>query len=493
MRAAAIAFLLLAGCSGRALSPPDTITTSIGAPVNSLQPLFATDANTQHINELIHAGLTQVAADLQPAPALALSLKPRGERAIDVELRPGCRLHDGTPITAETVQKSWRFYLDSKRPSAFGEVFSRIEKIAILGPLRLRIYTKSIEPALLTDLQLLKIMGDAEGKIGAGPYRLAKFNPQEIVLERVPGHCLGEARARRIVVKVVRDDLSRYLKLQKGELDIVLNEMNYRKVERVQNIPGTGLLAVAEPGTSYSYLGVNFSDPQLKDKRVRRAIALSLNIPELIRYKSRGYARAAASMLSPENWYANHALKPLERNLTEARALLDQAGFSNGTNGKPPLKVKLITSNNQAVIENARVLVAQALEAGIIIDHRSYEWGTFYADVKNKNTQLYLLRWVGVTDPRAYFENFHSGELKQNNRTNYQNPEMDEWITRGQATLDPKRRKAAFDHVQAIAAVDFPYVQLWHNMNAAVFRPNVRGLRLFPSGSWQSFVYLYKE
>jgi peptide/nickel transport system substrate-binding protein len=103
------------------------------------------------------------------------------------------------------------------------------------------------------------------------------------------------------------------------------------------------------------------------------------------------------------------------------------------------------------------------------------------------------LRWVGATDPRIFFENFHSGELSRSNRTAYQNPEMDRWLEAGQSTLDQNKRRDAYNQVQKIAAKDFPYINLWHSENTVAFRNNIKNVVLHPSGSWEPFLYLRKE
>ena len=160
----------------------------------------------------------------------------------------------------------------------------------------------------------------------------------------------------KITVKVVRDDLSRFLKLKRGELDVVLNDMNFRKVDLILKDPSLPMSAITVDGVNYAYMGINQNSPRLKDPRVRQALALSFDIPTLIHYKSRGLAKPSRGMLADMNWYANLAIPVVQRDLAKARQLLDEAGYSNGTNGKPPLRLTLKTSSGLISVENARVL-----------------------------------------------------------------------------------------------------------------------------------------
>ncbi|NUM88321.1 MAG: ABC transporter substrate-binding protein, partial [Bdellovibrionales bacterium] len=294
-------------------------------------------------------------------------------------------------------------------------------------------------------------------------------------------------------IKVIRDDLSRYLKLRAGELDVALNEMDYQKIDWILAGREPLLGAVTAPGVGFNYIGLNLADERLRDVRVRRALALSFDLGALVRYKSRNLATPAASILSPASRWRNQRLKPLQRNLDEARRLLDEAGWHDGRNEKPKLRLEFKTTNNPLVIENARVLAAQAREAGFEIVHRPFEWGIFYQDVKSGNTSLYMLRWVGVVDPGIYFEVFHSGPGAKSNRTRYKNPAMDAAVGRAMAATEFTERKKWFDEAQRIAAEDFPYVNLWHTHNAAAFRRETRGVRLHTNGSWRTFLSLEKK
>jgi len=220
------------------------------------------------------------------------------------------------------------------------------------------------------------------------------------------------------------------------------------------------------------------------------ALALSLNIPEIIQYKLHGFAEPAISLLAKKNWYAHKSLEPIKLNLKKAKALLNKAGYYDGKNNKPVLTLGLKTTTYRPAVENARVIVSQAKKAGIIIKHRAFEWGTFYSDVKAKNTQLYILRWVGVTDPGHFYNIFHS--LGYSNRTSYKNSQMDKILEQAQSTLDPNKRKVKFLEAQELAAQDLPYISLWHNKNIAVFRNNITSVTLEPNGGWRTLLKVKK-
>lgn len=493
--------LFLCACTNRNQSPADTLTTVISAPVQSLNPLYGTDAASQHINELLHGALISINEQMVPAPYLAEEMRAPDPLTLEFKLRKGCTFATGRPITSDDVKKSIDYFRDPANQSAFLEAFAAIDRFEKVDDFRFRLVTKKPAPGLRTDLDLLKIL-DLEGVSpgakpsdipGAGPYRLVNLDAGQIQLERRPQPCLPEPPMPKIRIKVVRDDLSRFLKLKTGEIDLVLNEMNYRKVEVIEADPSLPMAVTSSGGIGYSYLGLNMANAKLRDPRVRRALALSLDIPSLIKYKSRGMAKPARNILSDENFYANLSVPLLERNLAEAGRLLDEAGYSNGSNGKPPLKLTLKTNTSTISVENARVIVAQMKEAGIEMEHQANDWGIFYNDVKTGNAEVYILRWVGVTDPRIYYEAFHSREIGKTNRTRYNNPEMDKWLDMGESTTDPMRRRDAYLKVQEIASRDLPYIGLWYGKNVAVYRKEVKNVSLHPAGKWKPLLSMRKE
>ncbi len=493
---------LLWACSNPNIPPPDTLAVELESPTQSLNPLYTMDTNSQHVNELIHGSLVVTSPQLVPAPYLAEEFHYEGKTTIAFRLRKGCKLANGQEITSEVVEKSVAFYLDPKNESPFAKsAFQSIKKIERIDDYSFRLITDKPTPSLLTDLAQLKILqldgvepGQKPNQLpGAGPYNLVSFTPSEIRLVRSGQPCLPLPPMPKIAIKVVRDDLSRFLKLKKGELDLVLNDMNHRKVDLIMKDPSLPMRAITVDSASYAYMGINQTSEHLKDPRVRQALALSLDIPTLIRYKSRGFAVPSRGLLADMNFYANLDVPLVKRDLARARQLLDEAGYSNGSNGKPPLTLTLKTSSGLMAVENGKVLAAQARDAGILIQHKAYDWGIYFNDVKTGNTELYTLSWTGITDPHLYYELFHSSQIGINNRTRYKNPEMDKLIEQGDATMDANERKKYYNKVQALAAADLPFLSLWHPKNTAVFRKNIKGVSLHPLGTWRVILSMSKD
>jgi peptide/nickel transport system substrate-binding protein len=165
--------------------------------------------------------------------------------------------------------------------------------------------------------------------------------------------------------------------------------------------------------------------------------------------------------------------------------LLDAAGYPlvNGVR----FHIAMKTSTD----ENTRLMVAvmqqQLREVGIVLDIRSFEFATFFADVTHGAFQLYGLRWIGGNeDPDIFEYAFHSAKFPPNgaNRGFYSNQRVDTLIDQARREVDPHTRKLIYAEVQRILAEELPSINLWYLDNVLVHNKRVHNLQLNPAGNY---------
>jgi peptide/nickel transport system substrate-binding protein len=266
------------------------------------------------------------------------------------------------------------------------------------------------------------------------------------------------------------------LELLSGTIDLMENALSPDALERVGRDPR--LAIESGEGNGYSYMGFNLSDPILKDLRVRRAIAHGIDREGILKSILRGTATLSTGVLSPGHWAYEPEVRLYPYSPKEAKRLLAEAGYPL------PLRLSYKTSQNELARRVAEAIQQQLSEAGIRIDLRTYEWGTFYADIKSGNFQLYTLSWVGVNDPNIYYTLFHSESLPPAgaNRGRYIDPLIDRWLEEGRRTQDRSLRAEIYRKVQKRIAEELPYVSLWHPKNIVVRKRELEGFVLFPGG-----------
>ena len=135
--------------------------------------------------------------------------------------------------------------------------------------------------------------------------------------------------------------------------------------------------------------------------------------------------------------------------------LLDEAGYRDpdGNGPQPRFRLSFKTTNIDLRRRIAEALKEQLQSVGIELEIRSYEWGTFFSDIKKGNFHLYSLAWVGIRDPDIQYQIFHSASVPPNgdNRGRYSNPQVDRLLERGRITLDASRTQI---HLQSSATID---------------------------------------
>jgi peptide/nickel transport system substrate-binding protein len=119
---------------------------------------------------------------------------------------------------------------------------------------------------------------------------------------------------------------------------------------------------------------------------------------------------------------------------------------------------------------------------------QSYEWGTFFSDIKKGNFQLYSLTWVGIQDPDIYHYAFHSGQIPPvgANRGGYRNPEVDRLVEEGRTEPSREKRKRIYGKVQILLARDRPVFPLWINRNILVRDRRFEGFSITPDEDYSS-------
>ncbi|HED18808.1 MAG TPA: ABC transporter substrate-binding protein [Gammaproteobacteria bacterium] len=469
-----------------ACSAPETGSIRFGlasAPIN-LDPRFATDATSERINRLLYRQLVDFDEQARPVPALA-TWKKLSERHYRFRLGETGRLfHDGSRLTARDVAATYRSVLDSKTASPHRGTLAMIERIQVVDANTLDFFLNRADilfPGYLS-IGILPAAGIEAGTafhhqpMGSGPFRLHSW-PESGRLELV------RIRDRQVFVfEQVHDPTMRVLKLMRGEVDILQNDL---PPELLHYLAGkTGIKVQKHAGSNFSYLGFQLQDKDTGQWRVRRAIALAIDRQAIIRYIFRGAARPASALLVPEHWAGNAQLGSIKTDLDRARALLVRAGYSTAN----PLRISYKTSSDPFRVRIATILQQQLGRVGIEVDVQSYDWGTFYGDIKAGRFQMYSLAWVGVKSPDIFRYAFHSQSLPPSgaNRGRLVDEQVDRMIERAMAATDTEQQAKIYAGLQARLFEQLVYVPLWYEDQYFAARDDIKGYRLAADGNFDA-------
>ncbi len=461
--AAIILALLLTACGQ---TETREIVFAVATAPSVLDPRLAGDAASERVNALLYDRLVVLDRQGKPRPSMASwkRLEPSHYR---VRLLPQrTTFWDGRLPRAADVVATYRSLLRPELGSPHASALSHILEVKVSAdddvdfilsrpdpefPARL---TVGIAPA-----ERLRDAGLARAPMGSGPFVFAGWREDGgLNLERRSDH-------QGFALLPVADPTMRALKLLRGEAQLVQNDL---PAELFAYLGDQSALHMLEaPGTTFAYIGFNLADPVLADHRVRAAIAHAIDRKAIIRHLFAGRAQIAESVLRPEHWAGAGDLVPHEYDPDLARRYLTSAGYTQDH----PLHLSYKTSTDPFRLRIAHVFQSQLAAVGIQLKISSYDWGTFFGDIREGRFQIYSLAWVGVNTPDILRYAFHSasGPPGGANRGRYDSAHVDTLIRQAER-LDPVEAAPLYAEVQRTVHGDLVYVPLWYESNVAVMR-----------------------
>ncbi|WP_372718204.1 ABC transporter substrate-binding protein [Immundisolibacter sp.] len=474
--------LWLAGCGQAQYPATPVLRMGLAQPVLDLDPRRGGDAASARVARLLYSRLIDLDATYQPRPAAA-DWQQLDTLHYRLTLRqPVPRFGDGSRLVAADVVATYRAVLDPAAASPLRAELGPLASVHATADGQID-FTLSQPDALFPGRLTLGILpARCAGSVsatppchydGSGPFALETLTADRVRLRRRSDD-LG------LEFQVVPDPTVRVLKLLRGELDLLQNDLPPELLRELGRRPGVQVVRAA--GSSYHYLGFNLADPVTGDLRVRQAVAHAIDREALVRYLLAGAAVPAGSVLPPGH-YAAARLLPYEYDPALARRLLAEAGLNS-----PRLVYK--TSTDPVRIRIATALQAQLAAAGIRVQVQSHEWGSFFGDVRAGRFQLYSLAWVGIRQPDALRHIFHSGSLPPGgaNRGRFANPAVDALLDAA-ARTSGERQAALYRQAQITVHEALPYVPLWYEDNVYVARAGVRGYMLRPDGAYDALEF----
>lgn len=465
---------------------------------NNLDLRQGTDAQSERVGTLIFDALVKKDSHYNLQPWLATSWQQPDALTWVFHLRDGVRFHDGRQLTADDVVWTIESLIDGTLVTAKSGSFSSVERAEARGRLTVVVHMKRPDAGLLFNMSdgLFGVVPKGAGKdfglhpVGTGAFRfMSAVQDKEVVVERNQDYWAGAPKLERIRFAVTPDAITTALELKKGSGDLESNAITLDMVHALRDAPN--LTTETGPSSVVVYMNFNVQDAVLKDKRVRQAIACAMDRQAIVDSLWRGKARLASSLLPQGHWarVGDEEMAQYTHDVARAQRLLDAAGFPVRSDGMR-LRITLKTSTDETTRLMAAILQQQLREAGIDLQVRSAEFGTFYADVTKGAFQIYALRWIGSNeDPDIFRYAYGSGSFppKGGNRGRYTNARVDELLKDAAGATDQSARRRDYVEVQQILAEDLPGIPLWYPDNEVVHNKRVMGVK--PEGAGE-FDYL---
>ena len=493
---ACMGFILLTSCHSPRIDKGTVVFLIESSPTN-LDPRIGTDAQSEHIQELLFDGLVVRDASFRVAPGLAERWNQPDPLTLIFHLHPDVHFSDGRPLTSRDVLWTLKSMRDGTIITPKGASYASVASIEAPGAQTVVLHLKYPDNFLLTNLSsgAMGIVPYGSGRdfwqhpVGSGPFRLVSQEiDKEVVIERNPlswQQDSSQGNIQRVRFAVVPDPITRALELRKGSADL---ESNSLLPDMLPVLAAEKHLAVESVGgTQVQYIAFNTIDPILRDVRVRQAVACAIDIPLILKTLQDGRARSAVSLLPQTHWAWTGNVARYDYDPSRAASLLDQAGYRPGRDGTR-LHLTMKTSTDEGTRLLAATLQQQLAQVGIALDIRSFESATYIQDLTRGSFQIYALRWIGGNEqPDIFGYAFSTARIppKGANRGRYSNPRLDALLDDAGASTDQARRTSDYVQAQQILAQDLPAFNLWYKDSIVVHNRRLSGISISPSGSFE--------
>ena len=485
------ALIFLSSCSQER---DDTIRFGLESAPVTLDPRFSTDAASYRITRLIYRSLVDFDDNFQFIPDLAdwKLVEPNHYRF--TLKNSGRQFHHGERLTAYDVKTTYDHVLEVGNASPHRGSIAVIENIEVINENTVDFILKHADP-LFPGRLVIGIMPASlidsdhpfnRQPVGSGPMAFQEWpNDGDLSLKRL-GDSQGDNLDDNQLIKfiTVKDPTVRILKLMRGELDILQNDIPREMISWLEEQDKTHIEKAQ--GDTFTYMGFNMADPVTSQLPIRQAIAYAINREEIIEHVMGNTARLAGAMLPPEHWSGNAELYGVEFDPEEAKRLLKTAGYDENN----PLKITYKTSNNPFRVRLATIIQYQLKQVGVHLDVRSYDWGTFYGDIKAGRFQMYSLSWVGLKIPDIFRYAFHSTSIPPNgaNRGRFKDAKVDAMIEEAENKQDLNEQAKLYQDLQTYLLEQLPYIPLWYEDNILVTSKDISGYALATDGNYDGLL-----
>lgn len=484
-------------------APQTVLRARLNADILSTDPGTRRDENTDAVLLHVLEGLVAFKRDGSVGPLLAKSWTVSDDgRTYVFDLRRNVTFHNGAPFSSADVVWSLKRYLDPATHWRCRYEFqeggiAKILSITAPDADHVSITLDRRAPLFLTILVrpdcggtgiLQRASVGTDGKwlkpIGTGPFKLGTWrHNQYIELDRfagyvpLPGPRDGNTGGKHALVSKIRfliipDDSAALSALVRRNIDVLdglspdgIGAARQRKSIRI----------VVTPTLDFYALLMQTRDPVLKDVRLRRAIALSIDTAALTKAVTWGTGVPDNSPIPAASAFFGPVEAPLRKhNIAQAKKLAQEAGY----HGQP---IVMVTNRHYPVMFNTAVLIqAMAHEAGINLEIQTLDWATQLALYLKGNYQAMSFGFSARLDPSLSFD-LLIGDKSRDPRKVWDSQQSRALLRKSIEAQTPAERQAAFDALHTAFMKEVPAIVLFNTARIAAIGSNVTGFKSWPA------------
>ncbi|RJW90555.1 nickel ABC transporter, nickel/metallophore periplasmic binding protein [Clostridiales bacterium AF36-10] len=474
-------------------------------------------AGEMYAQEMLYETLVNITADgYEGCLAESWDISDDG-KTYTFHIRDGVKFSDGEVCDANAIKANFDAIIENKDRHTWLEMMNLL--VGVSAPDDKTFVIELSEPyyPLLTELGVTrpfamispKAMKDGSTKdgvnayIGTGPYVLTDFVTDEYAVFEANENYWGEQpKIKKITVKVIPDNQTRILALEKGEIDMIFGK-NMIDADAINQYTGNDKFTVSlSDPTSTRQIVLNTTRDVLADKEVRQALQHATNkqtISEGIFY---GLEQPADTLFAKTVPYCDIDLEPYAYDVELAQSMLDEAGWVVGADkirerDGQKLNIDLLY-NSDSVTEKAiaEYLQSEYQKIGISLNIHGEEEQSYRDNMKAGNFDMvFNICWGTPYDPqsslaamRAPVYGDYAAQLGLEDKA-----DIDQAITDILVSTDETKRQELYTFVLTRLHEDAVYIPLTYECNKAIYRSDLQGFHFTQTQYEVPFADFYFE
>ncbi|MBC7479035.1 MAG: ABC transporter substrate-binding protein [Pseudorhodobacter sp.] len=471
----------------RAGTPGGTVRYGQIVPAASINPVTVADGGGVTMLSQFGETLVLSAPDLSAQPLLAESWAPNADGTVwTFKLRQNVKFHNGQAMTADDVVATFDRLADPANGSNALSVFTGIlskgntKKVddhtvefhldAANGNFPYAVSTDNYNAIIVP----ADFPADFEATmIGTGPFKLEKYTPKVgASFVRNPDYWGTPALPDRVEVVFYDDYQPQILALQGGDIDVI-QQLPVLQAVGLLSDPSVTIISI--PSSAHSQVHMRNDADLYKDKRVRQAIALTLDRPKLVAGLMRGKAQVGNDSPFMAAYPSTDPSVPQrQQDIAQAKQLMEAAGVGKGFQAT-------LTTEKYLEIPDYSVLIQNAVkEIGIDLQLNIMDQGAYYGDAVPGKSQ-WLDSEMGITDygHRGVPNVFLQAPLLSTgtwNAAHFNNAEYDALVKSYVAALDVEAQRATAGKIQTLLLDQTPLIQAYFYDYLTVTKAELTGV-----------------
>ncbi len=474
-------------------------------------------AGEMYAQEMLYETLVNITADgYEGCLAESWDISDDG-KTYTFHIRDGVKFSDGEVCDANAIKANFDAIIENKDRHTWLEMMNLL--VGVSAPDDKTFVIELSEPyyPLLTELGVTrpfamispKAMKDGSTKdgvnayIGIGPYVLTDFVTDEYAVFEANENYWGEQpKIKKITVKVIPDNQTRILALEKGEIDMIFGK-NMIDADAINQYTGNDKFTVSlSDPTSTRQIVLNTTRDVLADKEVRQALQHATNKQAISDGIFYGLEQPADTLFAKTVPYCDIDLEPYAYDVELAQSMLDEAGWVVGSDKireKDGQKLNIdLLYNSDSVTEKAiaEYLQSEYQKIGISLNIHGEEEQSYRDNMKAGNFDMvFNICWGMPYDPqsslaamRAPVYGDYAAQLGLEDKA-----DIDQAITDILVSTDEAKRQELYTFVLTRLHEDAVYIPLTYECNKAIYRSDLQGFHFTQTQYEVPFADFYFE